>query len=49
MSVVGFVAPVFTFAALGNQAIGQIKLFDQTWPIQGEYTHEDHIKYEVIA
>jgi hypothetical protein len=45
MSVVGLVASVFTFAALGNQALGQIKLFDQTWPIQEEYIHEDHIKY----
>ncbi|MBD2292910.1 NAD-binding protein [Anabaena sphaerica FACHB-251] len=42
MSVVGLAAPVFTFAALGNQAIGQIKLFEQTWPIQEEYIHEDH-------
>ncbi|WP_071189336.1 NAD-binding protein [Trichormus sp. NMC-1] len=43
MSVVGLAAPVFTFAALGNQAIGQIKLFDQTWPIQEEYLDEDHV------
>lgn len=42
MSVVGLAAPVFTFAALGNQAIGQIKLFKQTWPIQEEYIHENH-------
>jgi voltage-gated potassium channel Kch len=43
MSVVGLAAPVFTFAALGSQAIGQIKLFDQTWPIQEEYIDEHHI------
>ncbi|MBD2163134.1 NAD-binding protein [Calothrix membranacea FACHB-236] len=42
MSVVGLAAPVFTFAALGNQAIGQIKLFQQTWPIQEEYIDEYH-------
>ncbi|BAY28628.1 TrkA domain-containing protein [Nostoc carneum NIES-2107] len=42
MSVVGLAAPVFTFAALGNKAIGQIKLFQQTWPIQEEYIDEYH-------
>lgn len=42
MSVVGLAAPVFAFAALGNQAIGQIRLFDQTWPIQEEYINENH-------
>jgi voltage-gated potassium channel Kch len=42
MSVVGLAAPVFTFAALGNKAIGQIKLLQQTWPIQEEYIHENH-------
>jgi len=42
LSVVGLAAPVFTFAALGNKAIGQIKLLEQTWPIQEEYIHENH-------
>lgn len=42
MSVVGLAAPVFTFAALGNKAIGQIKLFKQTWPIHEEHIHEHH-------
>jgi Trk K+ transport system NAD-binding subunit len=42
MSVVGLAAPVFSFAALGSQAIGQIKLFEQTWPIQQEYIDEHH-------
>ncbi|WP_414574988.1 NAD-binding protein [Anabaena sp. CCY 9402-a] len=42
MSVVGLAAPLFTFAALGNQAIGQIKLYDQTWPIQEVYIDESH-------
>ncbi|MEH1874776.1 NAD-binding protein [Nostoc sp.] len=43
MSVVGLAAPVFTFAALGNRAIGQIKLFQQTWPIHEEYIDENHL------
>ena len=42
LSVVGLAAPVFTFAALGNKAIGQIKLLEQTWPIQEEYIHENN-------
>ncbi|MHC5722165.1 MAG: potassium channel protein, partial [Nostoc sp.] len=42
LSVVGLAAPVFTFAALGNQAIGQIKLFQQIWPIHEEYIDENH-------
>ncbi|MEH2211409.1 NAD-binding protein [Nostoc sp.] len=42
MSVVGLAAPVFTFAALGNRAIGQIKLFQQNWPIHEEYIDENH-------
>lgn len=42
MSVVGLAATVFTFAALGNQAIGQIKLLQQTWPIQEEKIDENH-------
>ncbi|MBW4688032.1 MAG: NAD-binding protein [Komarekiella atlantica HA4396-MV6] len=42
MSVVSLAAPVFTFAALGNQAIGQIKLFKQTWPIHEEHIDENH-------
>ncbi|BAZ30375.1 TrkA domain-containing protein [Cylindrospermum sp. NIES-4074] len=43
MSVMGLAATVFTFAALGNQAIGQIKLFQQTWPIHEEYIDENHL------
>ncbi|MBE9216221.1 NAD-binding protein [Plectonema cf. radiosum LEGE 06105] len=42
MSVAGLAAPVFSFAALGNKAIGQIKLFKQTWPIHEEYIHSFH-------
>lgn len=42
MSVAALAAPVFTFAALGNRAIGQLRLFNQTWPIHEEYIHENH-------
>jgi len=42
MSVVGLAAPVFIFAAQGNKAIGQIKLFQKTWPIQEEFIDEYH-------
>ena len=42
MSVAALTAPVFAFAALGSRAIGQLQLFDQTWPIREEYIHEDH-------
>ncbi|OUC14404.1 MAG: potassium channel protein [Alkalinema sp. CACIAM 70d] len=41
MSVSAIAAPVFAFAALGNLAIGQLKLFNQTWPI-----HEEQIDFE---
>ena len=34
MSVAALSSSLFTFAALGNKAIGQLKLFDRTWPIQ---------------
>lgn len=42
MSVAALAAPVFAFAALGNRAIGQLCLFNQTWPIHEEYIHENH-------
>ncbi|MFM7428238.1 MAG: NAD-binding protein [Elainella sp.] len=42
MSVAALSAPVFTFAALGSQAIGQLRLFEQTWPIREEYIDEHH-------
>lgn len=42
MSVAALTAPVFSFAALGSQAIGQLKLFDQTWPIHQEYIDQAH-------
>lgn len=42
MSVAALAAPVFAFAALGNQAIGQLRLFNQTWPIREEYIDDNH-------
>lgn len=42
MSVAALSAPVFTFAALGNRAIGQLQLFNQIWPIREEYIDEAH-------
>ncbi|VEP16400.1 TrkA-N domain protein [Hyella patelloides LEGE 07179] len=42
MSVASLVAPIFTFAALGSQAIGQLRLFDCTWPIHEEIINSDH-------
>ncbi|MEM7590799.1 MAG: NAD-binding protein [Cyanobacteria bacterium P01_A01_bin.83] len=42
MSVAHLSAPLFTFAALGNQAIGQLELFNRTWPIQEEIIDESH-------
>ena len=42
MSVATLSAPLFTFAALGNEAIGQLQLFHRTWPIQEEIIDADH-------
>ncbi|AFY69526.1 TrkA-N domain protein [Thalassoporum mexicanum PCC 7367] len=42
MSVAALAAPVFAFAALGSQAIGQLRLFNQTWPINEEYISDRH-------
>jgi Trk K+ transport system NAD-binding subunit len=42
MSVSALAAPIFSFAALGNKAIGQLRLFNQTWPIQEEVIDENH-------
>lgn len=45
MSVAALAAPVFAFDAMGNQAIGQLQLFNQTWPIHEEYIDQDHPWY----
>ncbi|WP_204151647.1 NAD-binding protein [Leptolyngbya sp. CCY15150] len=42
MSVAALSAPVFAFAALGNRTIGQLQLFQKTWPIHEEYIDADH-------
>ena len=42
MSVAALSSPLFTFAALGNKAIGQLKLFNRTWPINEEVIDLDH-------
>lgn len=42
LSVSALAAPVFAFAALGNAAIGQLRLFNQTWPIHEEVIQENH-------
>ncbi|NJO41271.1 MAG: potassium channel protein [Cyanobacteria bacterium CRU_2_1] len=42
MSVAALSAPVFAFAALGKRAIGQLRLFNQTWPIREEYIDDHH-------
>ncbi|MDJ0717561.1 MAG: NAD-binding protein [Prochloraceae cyanobacterium] len=42
MSVSGIAAPIFTFAALGDRAIGQLRLFDRTWPVREEKIDEHH-------
>jgi Trk K+ transport system NAD-binding subunit len=42
MSVSSLAAPTFAFAALGNKAIGQMQLFDRTWPIHEEIIDENH-------
>lgn len=45
MSVAALSAPVFTFAAMGNRAIGQLRLFRQTWPIHEECIDRHHSWY----
>lgn len=42
MSVSALVAPIFAFAALGNRAIGQLRLFHRSWPIEEIYITADH-------
>ncbi|MGK7914515.1 MAG: TrkA family potassium uptake protein [Prochloraceae cyanobacterium] len=42
MSVSAIAAPIFTFAALGNRAIGRLQLFDRTWLIREETIDANH-------
>jgi voltage-gated potassium channel Kch len=42
MGVSTLAAPIFAFAALGNKAIGQLRLFEQTWSIHEEIIDRNH-------
>ncbi|MCL2926544.1 MAG: NAD-binding protein [Trichodesmium sp. St16_bin4-tuft] len=42
MSVSALAAPVFAFAALGNHAIGQLQMYNQTWPMHEELIDHNH-------
>ncbi|MGB3510858.1 MAG: NAD-binding protein [Microcoleaceae cyanobacterium] len=42
MSVSALAAPVFAFAAQGNHAIGQLRLYNQTWPMHEEFINDKH-------
>lgn len=41
-SVSAIAAPIFSFAAFGNQAIGHLELFGRTWPIHEERIDATH-------
>jgi Trk K+ transport system NAD-binding subunit len=47
MSVADIAAPIFVFAAMGNRAIGQLHLVQQTWPIYEEFIHAEHPWYQL--
>ena len=42
LSVSTLAAPIFTFAAMGSKAIGQLTLSGRTWPIHEEFIHQRH-------
>ena len=42
LSVATLAAPLFAFAAQGNRAIGQLRLFDITWPMYEEVIESGH-------
>ena len=42
MSVAALASPIFSFAALGDKAIGQLRLFNQVWPTHEEIIDKDH-------
>ncbi|MGK7891756.1 MAG: TrkA family potassium uptake protein [Leptolyngbyaceae cyanobacterium] len=42
MSVASLVAPIFAFAAMGNRAIGHLRLFKHHWPIEEQVITSDH-------
>ena len=42
MSVAELSAPLFAFAAMGQVAIGNLRLFQSVWPIYEEHIHHNH-------
>lgn len=42
LSVSTLAAPIFAFAAMGNEAIGQLELYHQTWPLHEEVIDASH-------
>ena len=42
MSVSSLAAPIFVFAALGNKAIGHLRMFERIWPLYEEKITYDH-------
>ncbi len=42
MSVAALAAPIFAFSAMGGQAIGQLRLFQQIWPIYEVFIDDKH-------
>lgn len=42
LSVSALAAPIFCFAASGKQAVGQLRLTEQTWPIHEEIIDANH-------
>ncbi|MBL1210475.1 NAD-binding protein [Geminocystis sp. GBBB08] len=45
MSVPSLAAPIFAFSAIGNQAIGHLKLLNQTWALHEEVITLEHPWY----
>ncbi len=43
MSVSALAAPAFVFSVLGNETIGQLKIFGQVWPIREVEISDDHV------
>ncbi len=42
MSVAALAAPIFAFAALGNKAVGRLRLFERVWPIHEVIIDSNH-------
>jgi Trk K+ transport system NAD-binding subunit len=48
MSVAELSAPIFAFAAIGQAAIGHLRLFQGIWPIYEEHIHIGHQRLSLI-